>query len=112
MARRPTRRPWEARDGRGKAGLIERHDLVAELERAAGKRVTIISAPAGSGRVSLLRAWAGRSRQDRRIDTSAPKATGCETGNSQVLPRQPQYQVADLLADPRVAGRFGYVMCV
>jgi hypothetical protein len=46
------------------------------------KRVTIISAPAGSGKVSLLRAWAGRSRQDRRIDTSAPKATVCETGNS------------------------------
>jgi LuxR family maltose regulon positive regulatory protein len=48
-------------------GLIERHDLVAALDRAAGKRVTVISAPAGSGKTSLLRAWAGRPDQDRRI---------------------------------------------
>jgi hypothetical protein len=27
-------------------GLIDRHDLVAALGRAAGKRVTVISAPA------------------------------------------------------------------
>ena len=31
-------------------GLIDRHDLVATLDRAARERVTIISAPAGSGR--------------------------------------------------------------
>jgi LuxR family maltose regulon positive regulatory protein len=39
-------------------GLIRRHDLVAALDRAARKRVTIISAPAGTGKTSLLRAWA------------------------------------------------------
>jgi LuxR family maltose regulon positive regulatory protein len=40
--------------------LIARGDLLATLDRAvvAGK-VTIISAPAGSGKTSLLRAWAG-----------------------------------------------------
>jgi LuxR family transcriptional regulator, maltose regulon positive regulatory protein len=37
------------------------------LDRAAGKQVTIISAPAGSGKTSLLRAWAGRAGQGRRI---------------------------------------------
>ena len=35
--------------------LIDRVDLLAALDRAAG-RVTIISAPAGSGKTSLLRA--------------------------------------------------------
>ena len=47
--------------------LIQRHDLVASLDRAAEKQVTIISAPAGSGKTSLLQAWAGRPGQDRRI---------------------------------------------
>ena len=47
-------------------GLIDRRDLVAALERAAGKRVTVISAPPGSGKTSLLQAWA-RPGQDRRI---------------------------------------------
>jgi LuxR family maltose regulon positive regulatory protein len=48
-------------------GLIDRHDLLAALDRAAGKRVTIISAPAGSGKTSLLHAWAERAGQQRRI---------------------------------------------
>ncbi len=48
-------------------GLIGRHDLVAALDRAAGKRVTIISAPAGSGKTSLLHEWAERAGQQRRI---------------------------------------------
>jgi LuxR family maltose regulon positive regulatory protein len=47
--------------------LIDRHDLVATLDRAARKRVTVISAPAGSGKTSLLHAWADRPGQDRRI---------------------------------------------
>src|SRR5437667_1467626 len=53
--------------GAARSGLIDRHDLVAALDHAAGKTVTIISAPAGSGKTSLLRAWADRSGQDRRI---------------------------------------------
>jgi LuxR family transcriptional regulator, maltose regulon positive regulatory protein len=48
-------------------GLIDRHDLIDTLDRAAGKQVTIISAPAGSGKTSLLHAWAERSGQQRRI---------------------------------------------
>ncbi|MDX6256688.1 MAG: LuxR family transcriptional regulator, maltose regulon positive regulatory protein [Frankiales bacterium] len=52
-------------DGADRPGLIDRPDLFAALDRAAGKQVTIISAPAGSGKTSLLQAWANRPRQDR-----------------------------------------------
>jgi LuxR family transcriptional regulator, maltose regulon positive regulatory protein len=53
--------------GRAEPGLIHRHDLMAALNRAAQKRVTIISAPAGTGKTSLLRAWADQPGQDGRI---------------------------------------------
>jgi LuxR family transcriptional regulator, maltose regulon positive regulatory protein len=48
-------------------GLIDRGDLLAALDRAAAGKVTIISAPAGSGKTSLLRAWAGRPGQPRGL---------------------------------------------
>ena len=47
--------------------LIDRGDLVAALDRAATRKVTIISAPAGSGKTSLLRAWADRPGQPRQL---------------------------------------------
>jgi LuxR family maltose regulon positive regulatory protein len=47
--------------------LINRNDLLAALDRAAAKKVTIISAPAGSGKTSLLRAWAHRPGQRHRL---------------------------------------------
>jgi LuxR family maltose regulon positive regulatory protein len=47
--------------------LIDRGDLVAALDHAATRKVTIISAPAGSGKTSLLRAWAGRPGQPRQL---------------------------------------------
>src|SRR5271170_3579060 len=53
--------------GRAEPGLIHRHDLMAALNRAAQKRVTIISAPAGTGKTSLLRAWADQPGQDCRV---------------------------------------------
>jgi LuxR family maltose regulon positive regulatory protein len=43
--------------------LIDRGDLLAALDRAAARKVTILSAPAGSGKTSLLRAWADRTGQ-------------------------------------------------
>src|SRR5580704_13337541 len=67
MANRP------GSEGSGRApsgsepGLIRRHDLVAALDRAAQNRVTIVSAPAGTGKTSLLRAWADRPGQDCRV---------------------------------------------
>src|SRR3954454_21962459 len=48
-------------------GLLDRDDLLRLLDRAVTKRVTIISAPAGSGKTSLLRAWADRSTNPRRV---------------------------------------------
>jgi len=47
--------------------LIDRVDLLAALDRAAAGKVTIISAPAGSGKTSLLRAWADRPGQAHRL---------------------------------------------
>jgi LuxR family maltose regulon positive regulatory protein len=47
--------------------LIARDDLVARLDRAAAGQVTIISAPAGSGKTSLLRAWSDRPGRARRV---------------------------------------------
>ena len=47
--------------------LIDRGDLLATLDHAATRKVTIISAPAGSGKTSLLRAWAGRPGQSHRL---------------------------------------------
>src|SRR4051794_41946075 len=47
-------------------GLLDRGDLLERLDRATSKRVTVISAPAGSGKTSLLRAWADRAAGGRR----------------------------------------------
>jgi LuxR family transcriptional regulator, maltose regulon positive regulatory protein len=47
--------------------LIDRGDLLAVLDRAAEHRVTVISAPAGSGKTSLVRAWAERPGQRHRL---------------------------------------------
>jgi len=47
--------------------LIGRGELLAALDRAAAKKVTIISAPAGSGKTSLLRAWADRPGPRHRL---------------------------------------------
>src|SRR5580692_1757991 len=52
---------------RAASRLIDRGDLVAALDRAVARKVTVISAPAGSGKTSLLRAWAGRPGQPRRL---------------------------------------------
>jgi LuxR family transcriptional regulator, maltose regulon positive regulatory protein len=60
----------EPRPGDGRMDtlrLIVRGDLLAALDRAAARKVTIISAPAGSGKTSLLRAWADYADRAHRI---------------------------------------------
>ena len=47
--------------------LIDWDDLLAALDRAVARKVTILSAPAGSGKTSLLRAWADRAGQPHRL---------------------------------------------
>jgi LuxR family transcriptional regulator, maltose regulon positive regulatory protein len=47
--------------------LIDRDDLLTALDRAVARKVTVISAPAGSGKTSLLRSWAGRPGQPYRV---------------------------------------------
>jgi LuxR family transcriptional regulator, maltose regulon positive regulatory protein len=56
-----------SRDVSGARGLLDRNDLLQLLDRALTKRVTVISAPPGSGKTSLLRAWADRSTNLRRV---------------------------------------------
>src|SRR5260370_16862473 len=47
--------------------LIQREELLASMDRATAAKVTLISAPAGSGKTSLLRAWADGPGQPYRL---------------------------------------------
>src|SRR5690242_17631011 len=49
------------------ARLLARDDLVARLDRSAARKVTVVSAPAGSGKTSLLRAWAAGPGRAHRV---------------------------------------------
>ncbi len=57
----------EPRDWPVASGLLDRGDLLKTFDRAVAKQVTVVSAPPGSGKTSLLRAWAGRSAGRRRV---------------------------------------------
>src|SRR3954449_7554630 len=59
--------PPMSREGSVARGLLDREDLLHMLDRAVSRRVTVMSAPPGSGKTSLLRAWADRSTDVRRV---------------------------------------------
>src|SRR4051794_16877431 len=59
--------PPISREGSVARGLLDRAGLLEMLDRAVTKRVTVMSAPPGSGKTSLLRAWADRSTNPRRV---------------------------------------------
>src|SRR4051794_4946142 len=48
-------------------GLLRRAELVAKLDRALTRKVTIISAPPGSGKTSLLRTWSESASEETRV---------------------------------------------
>jgi LuxR family transcriptional regulator, maltose regulon positive regulatory protein len=49
------------------AGLLRRDDLLATLDRVTTRKVTVISAPPGSGKTSLLRMWSDWSSMDHQV---------------------------------------------
>jgi LuxR family transcriptional regulator, maltose regulon positive regulatory protein len=60
-------RTHQPKPGPAAPRLIQRAELLAALDRAVEAKVTLISAPAGSGKTSLLRAWADGPGQAYRL---------------------------------------------
>ena len=50
-----------------RAGLVARERLLLRLEEGAGKRLTLVSAPAGFGKTTLLASWLAASTRDRTV---------------------------------------------
>ena len=61
------RRPERSADGTGAPNLVTRTDLLDRLDRATAGKVVTISAPAGSGKTSLLRGWGDRYGDPGRL---------------------------------------------
>lgn len=61
-------------------GLIDRERFLGALDTALEKRVTLISAPAGSGKTSLLRTWIGRLPDVYRVVSVSARSEEDEQG--------------------------------
>ncbi|MDQ1462197.1 MAG: LuxR family transcriptional regulator, maltose regulon positive regulatory protein, partial [Actinomycetota bacterium] len=51
----------------GATGLVPRRELFAVLDRALSGRVTVVSAPPGSGKTVLLRSWLEQAEPGLRV---------------------------------------------
>src|SRR3989442_5876986 len=51
----------------GATGLVSRRELVGVLDRALSGRVTVVSAPPGSGKTFLLRSWLEQAEPGLRV---------------------------------------------
>src|ERR1700686_4582808 len=51
----------------GATGLVSRHELFALLDRALSGRVTVVSAPPGSGKTVLLSSWLEQAEPGLRV---------------------------------------------
>ena len=60
-------RSTDPKPARSAPQLIQRGELLGSLDRAAEAKITLISGPAGSGKTSLLRAWADGPGQRYRL---------------------------------------------
>jgi len=92
----PAERPQPPNNSSATHRMLERTELQATLDRLVTKRVTIISACAGSGKTSLLRAWA-RSQGYRVAFVSVDR----DRADGQLF----WHSVLDALGAPASAGR-------
>jgi LuxR family transcriptional regulator, maltose regulon positive regulatory protein len=72
--------------------MLDREGFLEMLDRALTKRVTVVAAPPGSGKTSLLRAWADRSASYRAVFVSVER--------DQQDPLQFWLAVLDAIRDP------------
>src|ERR1700686_507237 len=68
------------RAGLASGGLLDRERLLNALDEAVTRRVTVISAPAGSGKTSLLRTWIERPLGTYRVVFIATRSEEDEQG--------------------------------
>ncbi|TCC49551.1 LuxR family transcriptional regulator [Kribbella pittospori] len=113
------------RTGASPQGLIQRHDLIAALDRAAKKQVTIVSAPAGSGKTSLLRSWSEHAGRPTAYLSIRPDQYDAQlfwlalldavrraTGNSEPPPTAPGFNGPDAVRAELAAADAEFVLII
>jgi hypothetical protein len=68
-------------------GVVARDGLLETLSNATTRKVTVIVAPPGSGKTSLLRAWSERAASSHRV-VFVSVARGARTLGGPAIPRR------------------------